>query len=85
MAFVYILKSAAGAKYIGSTKNLDRRLREHMGGKVRSTKYLLPVRLYATRECATVKEATLWEKKYKRSHGQLERDLRKGVLKKIIQ
>jgi putative endonuclease len=46
MFFVYILQSYQNDKhYIGSTQNLDRRLKEHNAGKVRSTKALIPYRI----------------------------------------
>lgn len=80
MAFVYVLVTRDGTRYIGSTVNIDRRFREHTNGRVLSTKHKRPVRLFAVRTCSTISEAVLWEKKYKRSHGQLERDIRKGIV-----
>jgi len=77
--YVYILKTATGQQYIGSTKNVANRLREHERGKVISTKHKRPVALFAIRTFNDIKEAAVWEKKYKRSHGQLERDIRKGL------
>ena len=38
MYFVYVLKSAKGKHYIGSTKDLERRLIEHNCNNVSSTK-----------------------------------------------
>ncbi|MBI2005100.1 GIY-YIG nuclease family protein [Patescibacteria group bacterium] len=78
--YVYILKVRNGNRYIGSTINLEKRVLEHMRGKVFSTKNKLPVTLMAYRFFEDVKEASLWEKKYKKSHGQLERDIKKGIL-----
>ena len=45
MAFVYILQNDKGKFYIGSTQNLDNRLRDHLAGKVRTTKRMLPVKV----------------------------------------
>ena len=40
MFYVYIIKSQSDGKiYIGSTKDLRRRILEHEKGKVRSTRY----------------------------------------------
>jgi putative endonuclease len=78
--YVYILKTSDGNRYIGSTINLKRRFGEHSSGKVLSTRNKLPVTLVAYRTFTEIKEAALWEKKYKRSHAQLERDLKKGIL-----
>ncbi|OGG80555.1 hypothetical protein A3A39_01560 [Candidatus Kaiserbacteria bacterium RIFCSPLOWO2_01_FULL_54_13] len=77
--FVYILRTNKGTKYIGSTTNLKRRLSEHVAGKVNSTQRKLPIVLIAYRCFTTIKDAALWEKKYKRSHDQLERAIRKGI------
>ncbi|MDO8564820.1 MAG: GIY-YIG nuclease family protein [bacterium] len=83
MPFVYILKTAQGTKYTGSTINLLRRIEEHMGGLVKSTKGKRPLILYATRECETMKEAAFWEKKYKKSLSEIERHIKKGILKLV--
>ena len=66
MAFVYILKSGLKERYyIGSTIDLDRRLKEYQRGKVLYTKSLLPVELVFKQECATFSEARVFEKRLK--------------------
>jgi putative endonuclease len=46
MFFVYVLKSKLdGDLYIGSTNNLARRIKEHNGKKVNSTKFRGPFKL----------------------------------------
>lgn len=46
MFYVYYLKSSKnGDIYIGSTKNLENRIRLHNSGKVRSTKFYRPWKL----------------------------------------
>lgn len=46
MAEVYILQSERNNRYyVGSTKNLDRRLKEHKNGKSKFTKLVLPIKL----------------------------------------
>jgi len=74
---IYILQSLKdGNQYIGSTFNIDRRLSEHNRGKVKSTKRRRPLKLIGIRKFDNIADASLWEKKYKKSHGQLERDIR---------
>lgn len=77
MPYIYILKSRKdGRFYIGSTINLQKRIKDHLSGYVQSTKHRQPLMLFGWRRFRTIEEAVLWEKKYKRSHGQMERDIR---------
>jgi len=57
MYFVYVLKSAKGKHYIGSTKDLERRLSEHSCNNVSSTKNKGPFKLIYKEEFFTVTEA----------------------------
>jgi putative endonuclease len=65
MFFVYILKSKKDGKlYLGYTKDLKERLREHNLGLVRSTKSRIPFYLvyyesYSSKEDATKREHNL--------------------------
>ncbi|OGD95262.1 hypothetical protein A3A48_04135 [Candidatus Curtissbacteria bacterium RIFCSPLOWO2_01_FULL_37_9] len=80
MICVYILRSLKDKKnYIGSTNNLERRLREHSRGYVKSTVRRRPLVLKGYQECRDIFEAVKFEKQYKRSHGVLERAMRKGL------
>ncbi|MFC1788221.1 GIY-YIG nuclease family protein [Patescibacteria group bacterium] len=45
MTYVYYLKLKNGQIYKGVTEDLQRRMYEHESGKVKSTKYRLPVTL----------------------------------------
>lgn len=82
MPYVYILRSLKDQKkYIGSTINLEKRLRQHKNGEVISTKYRRPLKLIGCQYFITIQEAALFEKKYKRSHGALERAIKKGLVK----
>ena len=66
MAWLYILKNEITNRYyIGSTLNLERRLREHKSGKTRTTRILETKTLVYTEEYETVEEARLREKKLK--------------------
>lgn len=80
MIGVYILKSVKdGKQYIGSSRDIEKRLKEHNDGKVESTKFRRPMLLIAYRITDTVEAAAVQEKKYKRSHGALERAIRQGL------
>jgi predicted GIY-YIG superfamily endonuclease len=43
--YVYFLELNNGDAYVGSTDNLRRRFKSHQGGKVISTRQLLPAKL----------------------------------------
>lgn len=64
-AWVYILQCADGRLYYGSTNDLIRRLASHRGGKVRSTKWRLPVRLVLVEEFKTLDQARQREHSFK--------------------
>lgn len=82
MNCVYILKSLKDNKqYIGSTSNLKKRLLAHNKGEVTSTKSRRPFILFGHQVCNTIQEAAVLEKKYKRSHGALERAVKSGKVK----
>lgn|GEM_PF-2328457 len=79
VGYVYILRSLKDhKKYIGSTTDLNRRIKEHNKGNVFSTKRRLPMILEMFQFCNSIEEAARLEKKYKNSHGFLERAIRRG-------
>ena len=66
--YVYILRSQKDSKnYIGSTKNLKLRLKQHLDGQVKSTKYRRPLKLIYFEGCLD-KEKTLRREKYLKTH-----------------
>jgi len=66
MYTVYILKSINKKRYyIGCTKDVKRRLKEHNEGKTRSTKGHAPWRIVYTEEYDTSSEAFKREKEIK--------------------
>ena len=66
MFYLYILKNEETDRfYIGSTNNLDRRLKEHLKGKTRTMRILKTDKLVYSEEYLTEKEARLREKKLK--------------------
>ena len=58
MWFVYILESSVnGRYYIGSTNNLERRLKEHNSGKSKYTSLTKPFKIIYTENYKTGEEA----------------------------
>jgi putative endonuclease len=67
MAWVYILRGAAGQYYIGSTENLEQRLTEHRRGSNHTThRFGGKVELIAAKEFSSTAEARALELKPKR-------------------
>ncbi len=63
MAWMYILECADGSYYVGSTKNLERRVTEHMSGLgSRYTSGRLPVKLVYGEEYDRISDAYQREK-----------------------
>lgn len=77
MAWVYILKSAKGRYYIGSTTDLESRVRHHQGGYTPSTKKLGSVLLVFSQQYDSLGDARKVETKLKRLK-------RKDYIEKII-
>ena len=67
---VYILQSLKNTRYyIGSTDNISKRIEEHNQGKVKATRYIMPLKLKAFLPCVTITKARQAEcrlKRYKR-------------------
>ena len=71
MHTVYVLESKKDNKwYIGCTSNLARRLVEHNGGKVLSTRFRKPFSLLFKEEFSDVYEAFRTERFYKTAKGK---------------
>ncbi len=71
MFFIYFLLSQKdNGLYIGRTNNLERRMTEHVSGRVQSTKSRRPLILLGYKTCndelASVKLEKEWKKGYKR-------------------
>ena len=67
MAWAYILRSDSGRHYIGSTTNLERRLKEHRRGQKHSTKRLGDnLEIVAAVELSGLDEARALEREMKR-------------------
>lgn len=71
MYVVYLLISKKdGRTYVGYTKNIDRRLKEHNIGQVTATKHRRPFSVFFTEEYDTEKEAKAREAWWKSSSGR---------------
>jgi putative endonuclease len=69
MYYVYILKSLKDfGYYIGSTKDIDNRLKEHNSGKTKSIKHRLPFELIYTELYNTKSESRKREIKLKKNY-----------------
>ena len=55
--YIYVLRCNDLRSYIGSTRDLDKRIEAHRQGRVRTTKGRRPVQLIYTEEFATYSEA----------------------------
>ena len=78
MQGVYILQGIKNLKYyIGSTDNLERRLKEHFKGLVHTTKRFLPVKLVFFQQYDDIKVARRIEYKIKKLK-------RKDIIERII-
>jgi len=68
---VYVLESISnGSRYIGMTKNLEVRLKEHKAGKTRSTKAFLPWKVVYQENVESRVEGRKREKYLKSSAGR---------------
>lgn len=73
MAFIYIVECADRSLYVGSTRNLERRLEEHQFGVgAECTKRRLPVRLLYFEDFERMDEAYYREKQV-RNWGRAKR------------
>lgn len=71
MYFVYVLKSIkTGMYYKGLTDNIERRYKQHIEGKVNSTKRQLPLILIHVEICSNRQEARMLEKYFKSGYGR---------------
>ena len=70
MYFVYVLKSLKQKRYyIGHTKDLAKRLKEHNAGKTKSTKGYVPWQLVYSEKYETKSESYIREQEIKKYKG----------------
>jgi putative endonuclease len=65
MAWVYILQTKSGNYYVGSTTNIDERLKHHFGGFTPSTKSMGAEKLLLKQRYRTLGQARIVEEKIK--------------------
>ena len=75
--FVYILKDEKGKLYIGSTDNLDKRMRQHKAGHTQTTRRMKNAVLVFSQKYPTLEQARKIERKLKKLK-------RKDYIEKII-
>ena len=79
MYYIYAIKSILHNRiYVGLTRDLELRLREHNSGRTKSTKYYRPWEIFYTEEASSLKIAREREKKLKSGCGK---ELLKELLK----
>ncbi|HPB60662.1 MAG TPA: GIY-YIG nuclease family protein [Candidatus Paceibacterota bacterium] len=78
---VYILKTERGY-YIGSTDNLDRRIKQHLSGHTPSTKRMGSIELVFFQKFDNLKEARKIEYKLKRlkRRNYIEKIIKDGII-----
>lgn len=83
MSFVYILKSEVGKYYIGSTDNLEERMKHHLGGYTSSTSKMGKLELILSQEYNTLGEARRVEKRLKnlKRRDYIDKIIRDGYIK----
>ena len=84
MAYVYILKSIkSNSYYVGSTKDINRRIKQHNAGNVTSTKYKRPYKLVFSQEIIDIKQARQIERKIKnwKRRDFIEKIIKDGYIK----
>ena len=70
MWFVYFLRLSNNDIYVGSTNDLQHRLKSHRDGQVRSTKSYLPMALKSYVAVATEENARALEQYFKSGSGK---------------
>jgi len=70
MFYTYVLRCRDGDLYVGSARDLRKRLAEHRAGRVRATAHRLPVTLEYYEACRSELNARLREKQLKTGFGR---------------
>lgn len=71
MICTYILECQDNTYYVGSTSNIERRLKQHLSGECRYTKSRLPIKLVFRKNFMTLKEARSYEYFIKRQRNKV--------------
>ena len=83
MAYVYILGTSSGKYYIGSTADLDRRVRQHQNKNTYSTKRLGKLDLIFSQEYHSLSDARSIERKLKKlkRRDYIEKIIKEGEIR----
>lgn len=83
MPFVYILENEKGEFYIGSTNDLNRRLKQHLRGHTFTTKRIKAFTLVFSQKYKDIKDAKRIEHKLKKlkRHDYIARIVKEGFIK----
>ena len=83
MGYVYILKNSKGKYYIGSTSDLDRRLRQHLSGHTYNTARMLDLDLVLSQKFNSLEESRKIELKLKKLKRKdyIEKIIKEGYIK----
>lgn len=65
-SYIYILQDKRGKFYIGSTSDLERRLKQHLGGHTQTTRNMCEPRLVLKQEVVTIRVARQIENRLKK-------------------
>ena len=71
-AFVYVLRNPRGRHYIGSTVNIESRLKGHERGNTPSTRNRGPWQTVYVEECKDLQQARRREREIKRYKGGIQ-------------
>ena len=82
---VYLLRSKQNQQlYLGSTKNIDRRLKQHNAGMVTSTKRLKPWQLIMVFEVQSIAKARRIEQLIKKQKRKLDTEWIAKLVEKLL-
>jgi len=81
--YVYILKSENDIFYVGSTNNLERRIKQHLGGHTQTTQNRKIYKLVFSQEFPTLLEARRIERRIKnwKRKDYIEKIVSEGYIK----
>ncbi|MFA5211175.1 MAG: GIY-YIG nuclease family protein [Patescibacteria group bacterium] len=84
--YVYILKSNDNRFYVGSTSNIDRRLKQHKNGHTQTTRNMKNIELVLVQEYNNLEVARKIERKIKKLKRKdyLQKMINDGKIKMII-
>ena len=82
-SYVYILQSSSGYYYVGSTTDIDRRIKQHLQGHTATTHRMKDIKLVFKQAYDSLEQARKIERKIKswKRKGFIEKIIRDGKIK----